>query len=76
MKKFVISLIIILVPIILIFIGSTILFDDKDYCLDTGKCIEGLEVNTEYGKVKITKENCLKYNWKWNEEKKWCDLNK
>ena len=48
----------------------------KDTCLDTSICKEGLEINTEYGLIKINKENCLKYNWVWDNEKKSCNLNK
>lgn len=49
---------------------------DEDFCLDSAICSEGLELNTEYGKIKINKENCLKYGWGWNETKKQCDLKK
>ncbi|GBF23358.1 hypothetical protein tpqmel_0762 [Candidatus Gastranaerophilus sp. (ex Termes propinquus)] len=49
---------------------------DKDSCLDTGVCKEGLEINTEYGKIKINKENCLKYGFAWDEKRKWCDVRK
>ena len=35
---------------------------NTDVCLDSGLCTENLEVNTEYGLIKINKENCLKYN--------------
>jgi len=49
---------------------------DKDTCLDTSICKEGLEINTEYGLIKINKENCLKYGWIWNDKKKSCNLNK
>ncbi len=48
---------------------------NTDVCLDSGLCTENLEVNTEYGLIKINKENCLKYNWKWNEKKKYCNMN-
>lgn len=47
---------------------------DIDDCLDSGSCAEGLFINTEYGKIEITKENCQKYNWTWNEERKYCKL--
>ena len=49
---------------------------NKDTCLDTSICKEGLEINTEYGLVEINKENCLKYNWVWDDKKKSCNLNK
>ena len=35
---------------------------DIDDCIDSGSCAEGLFINTEYGKIEITKENCQKYN--------------
>ncbi len=50
--------------------------DDKDFCLDSGICTQGQLINTEYGKIQINKENCLKYNWTWNEERKYCQLRK
>ena len=50
-------------------------FINTDVCLDSGLCAKDLEVNTEYGLIKINKENCLKYNWKWNEKKKYCNIN-
>ena len=49
-------------------------FDEKDYCLDTNICKEGLSINTEYGLLKINKSNCLKYNWKWNDKFKTCNM--
>lgn len=49
---------------------------DIDDCLDSGYCSEGLSINTEYGTIEINKENCLKYNWTWNEEQKYCKLSK
>lgn len=47
---------------------------DIDDCLDSGACAEGLFINTEFGKIEINKENCLKYNWTWSEERKYCKL--
>ena len=72
--KFTILLIIIIYVIYISIISSTGF--DKDVCLDSSVCKEGLEINTEYGLVKINKENCLKYNWVWDNEKKSCNLNK
>ena len=46
----------------------------SDNCLDTGMCKEGLEVNTEYGLVRINKENCTKYNWEWLDKIKTCEI--
>ena len=47
---------------------------DKDYCLDSAICAEGLELNTEYGLIKINKENCLKYHWKWDDKSRYCNM--
>lgn len=47
---------------------------DLDMCYDDGLCSENLEVKTNYGKVLMNKENCIKYKWKWNDEKSFCDL--
>lgn len=69
------SIIIFLIIIaIVIFKGITYISDDKDFCLDTGICKTGLEVNTEYGLIEINKENCIRYNWEWIEESKMCNM--
>lgn len=47
---------------------------DLDMCLDDSICSENLEIDTEHGKILINKENCLKYNWKWNDERRFCDI--
>jgi len=47
---------------------------DKDICLDSAICKEGLEVNTEYGLIKISEESCIKYNWQWNAKSKKCNM--
>lgn len=48
---------------------------ESDYCIEDGDCEEGRIINTEkYGKVKINKENCLKYNWEWYEKQKYCKV--
>lgn len=49
---------------------------DVDICLDSGICSEGIEVNTEKGKILVNKENCNKYKYEWNEIKKYCNTNK
>lgn len=51
-----------------------ILKDNKDVCLDSGICVQGQLINTEYGITEINKQNCQKYNWNWNEEQKYCKL--
>ena len=78
MKVFLTVTIICLI-IIVLFLGTIlgvlfILKDDKDFCLDSGICTKGQVVKTKYGKIEITKENCQKYNWTWNEERKYCKL--
>ncbi len=72
MKKIIITICIMLLILIISFLCY--LFDDKDFCLDTSICKEGLEINTEYGLIKINKENCLKYNWKWDDKNKYCNM--
>ena len=76
--KLILKIIIVLILLIyFIYLILIALIDiDKDTCLDSSICKEGLEINTEYGLVKINKENCLKYNWIWNDKKKSCNLNK
>lgn len=67
-------LFIIILALILI-LGTLYLIDGKDFCLDTSICKENQKVNTEFGEILINKENCLKYNWKWDSKKKECNLN-
>lgn len=45
---------------------------DFDTCIDMNYCAEGLEINTKHGLMKVNKENCLKYNYEWNEQRKYC----
>ena len=59
---------------ILIFGVFYVIKDDKDICLDSGICREGLIINTQYGEISINKENCIKYNWLWNDEKRFCKI--
>lgn len=63
-----------LILFILIFGVFYVIKDDKDICLDSGICIEGLIINTQYGEISINKENCIKYNWLWNDEKRFCKI--
>ena len=60
---------------IFLYLFKLYLSDEQDSCLDTSICKEGFEINTEYGLIKINKENCLKYNWKWDEISKRCNIN-
>lgn len=75
MQKFLIIIILIMLLAVIILFGfyQSYIKDDKEFCLDTGRCVEGLEINTEYGRIKINKENCVKYGWQWDDEKKWCN---
>lgn len=63
------------IVIIPIFYFFSMRNDILDTCLDTRFCKSGIEINTEYGKVKIDKQSCLKYKWKWYEEDNACFLN-
>ena len=75
--KLILKIIILFILIYFIYLILTTLIEiDEDTCLDSSICKEGLEISTEYGLVKINKENCLKYNWTWNDKKKSCNLNK
>ena len=80
MKKIIIKIVKIISAVLLLFCGLVLtifllyFFDDKDSCLDTSICKEGLELNTEYGLIKINKENCLKYHWKWDEKSRYCNM--
>lgn len=56
MKKYLIISILIVFLLTVAFLWNY-LNDSKDLCFDTGRCTEGLEVNTEHGKIKINKEN-------------------
>lgn len=70
-KIIVLSFLILFILILGIFY---VIKDDKDICLDSGICREGLIINTQYGKITINKENCIKYNWLWNDEKRFCKI--
>ncbi len=63
-----------LILFILIFGVFYVIKDDKDICLDSGICKEGLDVNTQNGEITINKEICIKYNWLWNDEKRFCKI--
>ena len=60
--------------ILFIFGVFYVIKDDKDICLDSGICREGLIINTQYREISINKENCIKYNWLWNDEKRFCKI--
>lgn len=65
--------------LILIFVGLFLTFKvmhnikyfiDDDTCVDTGICAEGLR----FGKNIMTKEYCIKYQGKWDDKRKECDM--
>ena len=45
-----------------------------DLYFDNGYCYEGIKYNTRQGTITINKENCLKYDWKWDEKRKMCKI--
>ena len=73
-KSIIVSCIVIALLIVLCSYKNLLTIIEKDSCLDTSICKQGIEVNTEYGFVEINYENCLKYGWKWREETKSCDM--
>lgn len=48
-------------------------FDIQD-SLDNSNYTEGAKINTRQGTITINKENCLKYDWKWDEKRKMCKI--
>ena len=50
------------------------LYDDKDACLDSGVCKEGLVIKINGQEIKINKNTCLEYNGKWREKYNDCIL--
>ena len=79
MKKFLLTLLILIIlcPTIFIIVSFfAYITDDKDFCLDTGICAENLQLNTEYGLITINEETCNKYHWKWDAKRHYCNLNK
>ena len=45
-------------------------FIAEDICVDTGICSEGLR----FGKNIMNKEYCIKYQGKWDDKRKECDM--
>lgn len=45
---------------------------DNDTCLDIGICAEGLKFGNEI----MSKDYCLKNNYKWDDKRKECDMRK
>lgn len=70
LKNFSLILIFIFVVLVLFLISLT--FNNQDTCLDTGFCSEGLELNTQNGKILINEKTCAENNGTWITNKKVC----
>lgn len=51
-------------------IPAIVKYENEDACTDVGICAEGVK----WGKDIITKDFCLKNNWKWDEKRKSCNV--
>lgn len=51
-------------------IPSVVKYQNDDTCADIGICAEGVK----WGKDVITKDFCLKNNWKWDEKRRDCKV--
>lgn len=47
---------------------------DIQNSLDNSTYTEGAKVNSQQGTIIINKENCLKYDWKWDEKRRICKV--
>ena len=47
-------------------------YQEFSLCIEDSWCVEGLEINDDGEKVMITKEYCLKKNYKWIEKANAC----
>lgn len=49
---------------------------DMELCMEMNICPEGIKIKNDEGVLfKINKENCIKYNYKWDEQNRSCDMN-
>ena len=64
--------------VFLIFLGTLFLADlllgEKDFCLDTGCCKEGLVLNTEKGKIVVNEITCKENNGTWDSKHRRCQF--
>lgn len=75
MKKYVfVSFIVVSLGITVCNYKNLLVTLEKDSCLDSAICKQGLNINTEHGLIKINYDNCVKYGYKWLEEIKSCDM--
>lgn len=50
-----------------------LIFDEKDFCLDTGVCKEGATIYVENGEaIVVNKASCLKNNGIWDNKTRHC----
>lgn len=75
MKFFKYLIPIIIIAIVCLFVCMcNYIYDDKDACLDSGYCKEGLSLNTANGQIIINEENCKQENGTWIDKKRVCQL--
>ncbi len=74
LKKIIVSFIFFLIILTTALYIAEISGIESDYCIEDGDCKAGRTINTKYGKVFINKENCLQYNWRWNEKRNECKI--
>lgn len=48
------------------------IYDDKDACLDSAYCKEGLPLNIEGKKIIVNEQTCLENSGTWYQDKKIC----
>lgn len=51
---------------------ARIFFDDKDVCLDTGFCKEGINVNIKGIRIVVNEQSCVDNFGIWDSDKKVC----
>ena len=55
-----------------LFFMLSFFWDDKDACLDSGWCKEGMQVNNENGCFIVNEKSCIQNNGIWKPNKKVC----
>ncbi|MDR1327298.1 MAG: hypothetical protein LBJ74_02695 [Heliobacteriaceae bacterium] len=75
------KVLIILIVLIILFLLSVkikqgyIRFTELNMCFDIGICKEGIVIGAgSDNSIRINKESCLKHDWKWDEERSWCNM--
>ena len=72
LKGILVFIYLILVVILLSMIILT--SNTKDFCLDSGYCKEGLELNTENKKIVVNEKTCIENRGYWISNKKVCQF--